>query len=196
MSLVEMLNRSQGEVNPDDFGVDVRLPKEELDVEHRSMGLLSRLWVRSIIGDEGKDRTDKCLVDASVMETKPLAGGGLIFFFSGCSDGADFRLAGDREMYLVMGDCVRSTTLCLFWGLLMVGLGQSFSLFTKGAFGCLSFTFGGLADVFDATFTLRKSDVRHISLLLGCELDGFGCSFFFIWSFVNLAAPLLLFTGA
>lgn len=172
MSLVEMLNLSHGEIKPDDFGVDVELPNVELELEHRLIGLLqSRLAVRSMIGEEGSDRTHKCLVDASVMETKPLVRGDILNFFSGWSDGAGWRLIG--EMYLVMGDWVRSIVLCCFEGLLW-SFWKVLSLFTVGVFGCSSFVLWGSASGFS---TLRMSDnFRLISLRLECELDILGCS--------------------
>ena len=171
MSLVEMLNLSHGEVKLEDFGVDVELPKVELELEHRLMGLLqSRLPVRSMTGEEGSDRTHKCLVDASVIETKPLVRGDILNFFSAWSDDARWRLIG--EMYLVMGDWVRSTNLRRFGGLLWGSLWKAFSLFTVGVFGCSSFLLWGSVDAFGACFTLRMSDTfRLSSLLLECELD-------------------------
>lgn len=178
MSLAEMLNRSHGEANPDDFGVDVQLPKEELEVEHRLMGLLPLLTVRSMIGEDASDRTQKCLVDASVMETKPLVLGNLKCFFSGWSGGAGCRLVG--EMYLVIGDWVRSITLFRFGGLPWGTLGQAFSLFIMGVFGCSSFTLCGVVDAFDISFTfVRMSDnFRSTCLFLGCKLDVLGYSSF------------------
>lgn len=178
MSLVEMLNRSHGEANPDDFGVDVRLPKEELEEEQRLIGLLPLLTVRSMVGEDASDRTQKCLVDASVMETKPLVLGDLNCFFSGWSGGAGFRLVG--EMYLVMGDWVRSTTLFRFGGLPWYTLGQAVSLFIMGVFGCSSFTLCGVVDAFGIYLTLvRMSDnSRNTCLFLACKLDVFGYSSF------------------
>ena len=189
--LVEILNRSHREANPLDVGVDVRLLKDELGVEHRTIGLA--LTVRSMIGGGGESEcTCKCLTDASVMEMKPLVvWGDLLCFAFGWSSSVGWRLVGDK--YLVMGDWERSmVTFFCFAGLPRTIIGLTLSFFIVVGF---SLSLWGLADalvLLSFVFTYMPDDFENGSLCPGCKAGFLShSSFFKKWS----PRSLLLLTG-